>query len=167
MIRECLAKDRADIYSIVNDAANAYKDVIPADRWHEPYMPMEELETQIADGVVFYGYEMDGALAGVMGIQDKGEVALIRHAYVRTAIRNSGIGSKLLKFLEARTDKPILIGTWLAATWAIGFYKKNGYVPLDRHETETLLKRFWKIPLRQVETSIVLANAAWNSKAKS
>ena len=162
LIRPCCDSEVQEIFEIVNDAASAYKGVIPADRWHEPYMSMDELLGQIADDVKFHGCEIDGLLAGVMGIQDKGPVELIRHAYVRSRFRKQGIGSLLLKRLEAMTAKPILIGTWLDAVWAIDFYKKNGYRPLSREETARLLRRFWKIPERQVETSIVLADAKWN-----
>ncbi len=149
------------MYEIINDAARAYKGVIPADRWHEPYMPMEELKHEIDDGVQFWGYEEAGELIGVMGLQDKGDVYLIRHAYVLTNRRDLGIGTKLLRHLEEITDKPILIGTWTAATWAVRFYEKNGYRVLSRPETERLLKKYWKIPERQVVTSVVLASPKW------
>ena len=111
---------------IINDAAQAYKGVIPEDRWHEPYMPFEALSKEIDSGVVFWGLEHDGQLLGVMGIQDKGEVALIRHAYVWTRAQKRGVGTKLLQYLQTLTEKPILIGTWAAASWAISFYEKNG-----------------------------------------
>ena len=162
-IRPCGAADLPALFAIVNDAAQAYKGVIPADCWHEPYMPLEELKQQIREGVVFWGYESGGELAGVMGIQDRGEVSLIRHAYVKTAQRRGGIGEKLLRHLEGMTTKPILIGTWSAATWAIRFYEKNGYRLLSRAETDPLLRKHWRISDRQIETSIVLANARWNS----
>src|SRR5512134_1907636 len=115
------------MFAIINDAARAYQGIIPADRWHEPYMPMDELRAQIADGIAFSGYESGGELVGVMGIQDKGEVTLIRHAYVSTRERRKGIGEKLLQHLETTSRKPILIGTWRDAAWAIRFYEKNGY----------------------------------------
>lgn len=149
------------MFNIINDAARAYEKVIPDDRWHEPYMPMEELESEIADGVEFWGAEENGVLVAVMGMQDRGAVTLMRHAYVLTARRTCGIGTRLLRHLESLTYKPILIGTWVAATWAIRFYENNGYCALPRHETEQLLRRFWRIPERQVATSIVLANKAW------
>jgi GNAT superfamily N-acetyltransferase len=120
-------------------------------------MPMQELKAQIADGIVFSGYESDGELAGVMGIQDKGEVVLIRHAYVRSSMRRKGIGEALLKHLEATARKPVLIGTWADAAWAIRFYEKNGYRVQSRAETERLLRKYWTIPDRQIETSVVLA----------
>lgn len=144
------------MFEIVNDAAQAYKGVIPADCWHEPYMPMEELKEETADGVEFWGFEEDGILIGIMGIQDKGAVTLIRHAYVRTANRQHGVGTELLRHLETLTRKTVLIGTWLAATWAIRFYEKNGYATLSREETERLLRLYWRIPERQIATSIVL-----------
>ena len=157
IIRPCTAADLPQMFSIINDAAQAYKGIIPADRWHEPYMPLEELKGQIADGIVFSGCESQGKLAGVMGIQDKGEVTLIRHAYVRTSERRKGIGEKLLKHLEGTTAKPILIGTWRDAAWAIRFYEKQGYRVQSRDETARLLRKYWSIPERQIETSVVLA----------
>jgi N-acetylglutamate synthase-like GNAT family acetyltransferase len=161
MIRKCTDDDLAALYAIINDAAQAYKGVIPADRWHEPYMPMGELRKEIHDGVQFWGYESDGEVIGVMGIQDKGDVALIRHAYVKTIRRKQGVGSALLRHIEQLTNKPILIGTWADAVWAIRFYEKNGYRLLSKTETEHLLRKYWSIPDRQVETSVVLANAKW------
>jgi GNAT superfamily N-acetyltransferase len=160
-IRPCTAADLPSLFSIVNDAARAYQGVIPADCWREPYMPLEELEREIGDGVAFSGYEAGCELLGVMGIQDRGDVTLIRHAYVRTSERRKGIGDALLKHLEGMTAKPILIGTWTAASWAIRFYEKNGYRLLPRPEIERLLRRYWTISERQIETSVVLANAAW------
>ena len=163
MIRECTQEDLAAILAIINDAAQAYKGVIPVDRWHEPYMPPDELQQEIERGVVFWGIEADGELVGVMGIQDRGEVELIRHAYVRTRSRRRGIGSELLRHLERLTAKPILIGTWVDAVWAIRFYEKHGYRALGRPETEALLKRYWTIPERQIATSVVLASPRWKS----
>jgi GNAT superfamily N-acetyltransferase len=163
MIRRCTQEDLAAILAIINDAAQAYKGVIPADRWHEPYMPVEELEHEIDQGVAFWGAEAGGELVGVMGIQDRGEVDLIRHAYVRTPDRNRGIGSELLRHLERLTAKPILIGTWADAVWAIRFYEKHGYRVLGRPETEALLKKYWAVPDRQIATSVVLANPRWKS----
>jgi GNAT superfamily N-acetyltransferase len=161
--RPCSAADVPALFTIINDAAQAYKGIVPADRWHEPYMPREELETEIADGVAFWGAARDGRLLGVMGIQDRGDVTLIRHAYVRTSERRKGIGEALLRHLETLTAKPILIGTWSAATWAIAFYEKHGYRVLGRRETERLLRKYWRIPDRQVETSVVLVNPRWKS----
>jgi len=158
MIRRCTDQDAATILAIVNDAAEAYRGIIPADCWHEPYMPAEELREERADGVVFWGWEDEaGELLGVMGIQDRGEVTLIRHAYVRTTCRRGGIGTALLRHLETLTDRPILIGTWAAATWAIRFYERNGYRVVGPEEKSRLLRRYWRIPERQVEASVVLA----------
>jgi len=161
MIRKCRQDDLTTMYAIINDAAQAYKGVIPNDRWQEPYMPFDELKHEIEDGVVFWGIEEDGNLVGVMGIQDKGNVTLIRHAYVRTNRHNNGIGTQLLQHLEGMTKKPILVGTWATAIWAIRFYERNGYCLLSRSETEQLLKKYWNIPARQVVTSVVLANPTW------
>ena len=157
MIRKCDESDIAAIFEIINDAAAAYKGVIPDDRWHEPYMPDEEIREAIEDGVVFWGYEHEGRLAGVMGIQDKKDVVLIRHAYVNTRLRRLGIGAKLLRHLEGLTDKPILVGTWKAAAWAISFYHQNGYELVSDEDKNRLLRKYWSIPERQVETSVVLA----------
>jgi N-acetylglutamate synthase-like GNAT family acetyltransferase len=161
MIRKCRQDDLTTMYAIINDAAQAYKGVIPNDRWQDPYMPLDELEHEIEDGVVFWGIEEDGNLVGVMGIQDRGNVTLIRHSYVRAKRQNNGIGTQLLQHLEGMTKKPILIGTWATATWAIRFYERKGYCLLSRIETERLLKEYWNIPERQVVTSVVLANPIW------
>ena len=157
MIRRCSESDITAIFEIINDAAAAYKGVIPDDRWHEPYMPIEEILEAIKDDVVFWGFEHEGRLAGVMGIQDKRDVVLIRHAYVNTRLRRQGIGAKLLRHLESLTDKPVLVGTWKAAHWAIAFYRKNGYSLVSDEEKDRLLRKYWLIPERQVETSVVLA----------
>ncbi len=158
-IKLCADKSVAhEIFEIINDGAQAYKGIIPDDRWHEPYMPFEELRKEIEAGIVFWGLEYDGELQGVMGIQDKGEVTLIRHAYVRTRSQNRGIGTKLLRHLEKTTEKPILIGTWAAASWAISFYQRNGYTLVLGEEKDCLLRKYWSIPERQVETSVVLAS---------
>jgi GNAT superfamily N-acetyltransferase len=162
-IRPCGTADLPALFSIINDAAEAYKGVIPADCWHEPYMPLDQLTREIRDRIAFWGYESGGELLGLMGIQDRGEVSLIRHAYVRTVQRRKGIGEKLLRQLEGITAKPILIGTWSAAAWAIRFYEKNGYRTLSRPETTRLLRKYWSIPERQIESSVVLANAGWKS----
>ena len=144
------------IFEIINDSAKAYEGVIPDDCLHDPYMSMDALEHEIEAGVLFWGYEEGGVLEGVMGIQDKGDVVLIRHAYVRTSRRNLGIGARLLGHLESTTAKPILIGTWTAAHWAISFYEKNGYRLLVPAEKDRLLRKYWTIPERQRETSVVL-----------
>ena len=157
MIRQCSDDDFEMIYEIINDAALAYKGIIPKDRWKEPYMSREELRHEIDEGVVFWGYEEDGKLKGVMGIQDVQDVTLIRHAYVRTAEKNKGIGSKLMSHLRQMTDRPILIGTWADAVWAIWFYEKHGFRLVSTEEKNRLLKKYWRIPEQQVETSVVLA----------
>ena len=163
MIVRSKKSDFKDIFDIINDAASAYKGIIPIDRWHEPYMSEQELQTQIDDGIKFWCYIDNDNIIGVMGIQDKSDVTLIRHAYVRTTARNKGIGSKLLNHLFELTTKPILVGTWADATWAINFYKKYGFklVPFD--DKEQLLRKYWTIPLRQIETSVVLASSNWTS----
>lgn len=156
MIRKYTESDINTIHEIINDASVAYKGIIPADRWKEPYMPMDELKHEITDGVVFYCYEEDGEIIGVMGIQDVLDVKLIRHAYVRTCKRKGGIGTKLLHFLTENQEKQILIGTWKDAKWAIDFYLKNGFREVTEEEKNILLKKYWNIPERQVETSTVL-----------
>ena len=161
MIRHCTGSDVPAIFAIINDAARAYKGVIPADRWHDPYMPLDELQREIAAGVEFWGCEENGCLVGVMGIQDKGDVCLIRHAYVGGSRQKGGIGTQLLQHLEAATEKPILIGTWASAAWAVAFYQRNGYRLLPEAEKNRLLRTYWRIPERQVETSVVLADKKW------
>jgi GNAT superfamily N-acetyltransferase len=158
MIRPSLRADLAQIHAVINDAASAYQGVIPADRWHEPYMPLDELEREIAAGIEFQCLVEGDVVLGVMGIQDKGEVNLIRHAYVRTAARNRGIGTQLLQHLRRSSGKPILIGTWKAATWAIAFYEKHGFTVVSDAEARRLLKQYWNVPERQVETSVVLVD---------
>lgn len=158
MIRVCQQQDVDIIYEIINDSARAYKGHIPEDRYHEPYMPRDQLLAEIADGVVFYGFEDDGRLVGVMGLQDKGPVILIRHAYTSTEKRSRGIGSNLLAHLLGMVAKPVLIGTWRDAVWAIRFYEKHGFRLVSVEEKEKLLREYWSIPERQVETSVVLVN---------
>ena len=160
-IRESEQADLAEIFAVVNEAAQAYRGVVPIDRWHEPYMPMSELEREIAQGIIFWVAEEEGHLLGVMGIQDKGAVALVRHAYVRPTTQRKGVGTKLLRHVESLACKPVLIGTWADASWAIEFYRRNGYtVVSDRHK-EGLLRTYWSIPERQIETSVVLADRRW------
>jgi len=164
MISKCnIETDFDTICKIINDASNAYKGIIPPDRWKEPYMPAEELRTQIAEGVEFWKYLDDNdETLGVMGIQHKNVVTLIRHAYVRTRSRQQGIGGKLLEHLVAMTKTPILIGTWADAFWAIDFYRKYGFHQVSVDEKNKLLQIYWSIPERQVESSVVLASANWN-----
>ncbi|UCG11465.1 MAG: GNAT family N-acetyltransferase [Deltaproteobacteria bacterium] len=161
MIRQCDSRDSEAIYQIINDGAQAYKGVIPADCWKEPYMSRDELRHEIDQGVVFWGHEEDGNLLGVMGIQHVLDVTLIRHAYVLPAWQNRGIGGKLLSRLREKTTLPILIGTWADAVWAIRFYEKNGFRVVSTEEKNRLLKKYWSIPDRQVETSVVLAEEGW------
>jgi GNAT superfamily N-acetyltransferase len=163
VVRPCSDADFAAILAIVNDAAQAYRGHIPADRWHEPYMPEAELRHELDAGVVFWGWEHSGRLVGVMGIQEVADVTLIRHAYVATAARRTGIGGALLEFLLDRTARPVLIGTWAAATWAIRFYEKHGFRVVSPAEKDRLLRKYWRIPDRQVETSVVLAGPAWRT----
>ena len=164
MISRCEEKDFNEIYEIINDAASAYRGVIPADRWHEPYMTEDELKRQIDEGVQFWSYIENEKIIGVMGIQFKKDVTLIRHAYVRTTQRKKGIGSKLLDHLCIISSTPILIGTWADAKWAIDFYQKHRFRLLPKEEKNNLLRKYWTIPERQIETSVVLASSDWESK---
>ena len=161
MIRACAARDFEAIHAIINDAARAYKGVIPADRWHEPYMPRTELQAEIAAGVAFSGFQRDGRLIGVMGVQPVRDVTLIRHAYVARATQRHGIGSKLLTRARRGVRTPVLIGTWAAAIWAIAFYAKHGFTVVSDDEKTRLLKAYWTVPDHQIEASVVLADRAW------
>ena len=167
VIRRSEDADRPQIAAIINDAAQAYRGVIPSDRWHEPYMPMDELEREIAQGVVFWVVEEEGRLLAVMGIQDKGPVALVRHAYVAASTQRKGLGTKLLRHVEGLSGKPMLIGTWAAASWAIEFYQRNGYNVVPDGQKERLLRTYWSIPERQIETSVVLADRRWRETQDS
>jgi N-acetylglutamate synthase-like GNAT family acetyltransferase len=161
MICRCDDRDFDQIFAVINDGATAYRDVIPADRWSEPYMSREKLQGEIEDGVQFWGFEKDGAIAGVMGLQRVDDVTLVRHAYVRTADQNQGIGASLLHHLRAIAANPVLLGTWADATRAIRFYEKHGFRAVDAEQKDRLLKRYWTIPERQIETSVVLADRRW------
>jgi N-acetylglutamate synthase-like GNAT family acetyltransferase len=167
MIRPCSAADFETIWMIINDGARAYAGVIPADRWKEPYMPKQELQHEIYDGVVFWAFEQEGKVAGVMGVQELQDVTLIRHAYVRTSVQGGGIGGKLLSHLRKLAKKPLLIGTWADAQWAIGFYEKHGFTVVKHDEKERLLRKYWRIPERQIETSVVLASPEWRKNRAS
>jgi RimJ/RimL family protein N-acetyltransferase/GNAT superfamily N-acetyltransferase len=156
-IRRCRAAEAPAILAIVNAAAEAYRGVIPADRWHEPYMDARELDAEIAAGVEFWGYEADGELIGAMGIQRVRDVDLIRHAYVLPASQRSGVGGALLEHLLDRTDRRMLVGTWAAAEWAVGFYERHGFELVPPRLKDELLRTYWTIPDRQIETSVVLA----------
>ena len=160
MIRALTDADLAEALAIVNAAAEAYRGIIPPDRWKEPYMPEDELAAEIAAGIAFSGWD-DGTLQGVMGVQPVDDVILIRHAYVRPERQGRGIGTALLAALCRDADRPILIGTWAAATWAIGFYQARGFALVDEAGKARLLRRYWTIPDRQIETSVVLADARW------
>ena len=155
-IRQSRESDVPAMFAIINDAAQAYRGVIPADCWHEPYMPQDELEREIGNGVVFWVAEEKDQMLGVMGIQDKGEVALVRHAYVRPNLQRKGVGTGLLRHVESLTSKPVLIGTWADASWAIDFYRRNGFSLVLGKDKDALLRRYWSIPARQVDTSVVL-----------
>ncbi|MCA1581651.1 MAG: GNAT family N-acetyltransferase [Acidobacteria bacterium] len=147
--------------AVINEAALAYRGVIPIDQWREPYMPMEELAKDIARGIVFWIAEEEGRPLGVMGIQDKGAVALVRHAYVARTTQRKGVGTALLRYVQSLTDKPILIGTWADASWAIEFYWRNGFRVVPAADKDRLLRTYWSIPDRQIETSVVLADERW------
>jgi N-acetylglutamate synthase-like GNAT family acetyltransferase len=158
MIRKCLDGEFETIYEIINDSAQAYKGIIPMDCWKDPYMSKGELQREINEGVGFWGYEKEGELVGVMGIQHVQNVILIRHAYILTVRQNQGIGGKLLSCLLTQTDRPFLVGTWADATWAIRFYKKYGFEFVTTKEKDRLLKKYWSVPDRQIRSSVVLVD---------
>ncbi len=153
MIRICKPTDRETIYRIINEAALAYEGVIPWDCWHEPYMSMAELKREMRK-MAFFGWEEERRLVGVMGFQPVKDVALIRHTYVLRDRQRRGIGSSLLDYAKGLTKKRILVGTWSDAAWAIRFYEKQGFRLLPNKDE--LLRRYWNIPTRQIETSVVL-----------
>ena len=158
MIGPCGRNDIAAIEAIINDAARAYRGAIPADRWHDPYMPRAALEAEIAAGVEFWGWSDASGLVGVMGLQDVKDVTLIRHAYVRSNQQRSGVGSALMDALVARVKRPLLVGTWAAAHWAIRFYERHGFRLVSAEEKDRLLDTYWSIPPRQRDTSVVLVH---------
>jgi GNAT superfamily N-acetyltransferase len=158
VIRACRTDERQAIAEIVNAAAEAYRGVIPDDRWHEPYMSRAELDAEFAAGVAFWGCERDGVLAGVMGIQRVGDVELIRHAYVRPEHQGAGIGGALLDHLRVRAAGRLLVGTWADADWAIRFYERRGFTRVSAAQTAELLRTYWSIPDRQIAASVVLAD---------
>jgi GNAT superfamily N-acetyltransferase len=163
MIRPCTKEDFPEILAIINDGARAYRGVIPPDRLAEPYMSHEHLDHEIADGVIFHGFsDPSSTLTGVMGIQHVKDVTLIRHAYVRTEAQGCGIGALLLAHLRSLTRRPVLIGTWADAAWAIRFYERHGFRVVSPEEKNRLLRIYWTIPERQVETSVVLADSNWS-----
>ncbi|WP_354069697.1 GNAT family N-acetyltransferase [Caulobacter sp. 1776] len=155
-IRTCHDADVPAMLAIINEAAQRYRGAVPDDCLGDPYMPAEELAHEIAAGVRFWGAEVDGALAGVMGLQRVGPVDLIRHAYVVTAAQGQGVGGALMGHLMAQASGPVLVGTWAAATWAIDFYRKHGFRQAPPDEAEQLLRRYWTVSDRQIETSVVL-----------
>jgi len=158
MIRRCSTADLGRVEAIINEAAEAYRGVIPADRWHEPYMPRAALEREVAAGVQFWGWENAGEHIGVMGIQDVKDVTLIRHAYVLSRDQRRGVGSALMKALIPQAKGPLLVGTWAAAAWAIRFYERHGFRLASPAEKDRLLDRYWSIPARQRDTSVVLVH---------
>ncbi len=164
MIRDCGQADFDALFRVINDAAQAYKGEIPPDRWQEPYMSREELRTEIEAGVTFSGWDEEGELLAVMGIQPVRDVTLVRHAYTLTAYQGRGIGSQLLAFLSGQLSGPVLVGTWAAAGWAVSFYEKHGFRLVSPAQKDYLLATYWSIPERQIETSVVLANPAWWEK---
>ncbi len=166
MIRQCEASDVLAILAIINDGAQAYRGVIPLDRYTDPYMTADELAHEIAEGVVFWGDEQDRSLVGVMGLQDVADVTLIRHAYVRTASQHRGIGGALLAILHAQASHPVLVGTWAAATWAIRFYERHGFRLVTPEDKDALLRTYWSVPARQIETSVVLADPRWFARRR-
>ena len=161
MIRRCDGHDFEPIRTIINDGAQAYKGVIPADCWTEPYMSREKLQDEIDEGVAFWGYEESGTLTGVMGLQQVQDVTLIRHAYVRTRSQKRGAGARLLSHLRELANGPVLVGTWADAVWAIRFYEKYGFQVVGAQEKNRLLEKYWTVPERQIETSVVLADPEW------
>ena len=166
MIRRWDLGDFRSIYEIVNDASRAYQGVIPPDCWKEPYMSEEELRHEMEEGVRLWGYEEESNLVGVMGTQQVEDVTLIRHAYVRTHRRRQGIGTRLLTHLKERTTNPILVGTWADALWAIQFYESHGFRKVGPEEKDSLLRKYWSISERQIETSVVLAESGWIESVK-
>lgn len=166
MIRALGSSDIPTILAVINAAAVVYKGTIPADCWHEPYMSQDELRRELAVGISFFGIDESGGIAGVMGVQPVRDVTLVRHAYVRPERQKHGIGSALLAHLTAGTDRPVLIGTWAAARWAIRFYEGRGFKMVDNAEKTRLLKSYWTVPDRQIETSVVLADQRWLTRAR-
>ncbi len=159
MIRRCDERDFEQIWAVIQDGAQAYQGVIPADRLEEPYISREKLQQELDEDVLFWGFEEAEGLAGVMGSQAVQDITLIRHAYVRSASQKRGIGGQLLTHLLQLARRPVLIGTWADAVWAIEFYKKYGFAIVKLQEKDRLLRKYWKVPERQIETSVVLADA--------
>jgi GNAT superfamily N-acetyltransferase len=160
-IRRCETPDFDDVCAVINAAAAVYRGVIAADRWKDPYMPAAELRHEIAAGVDFWGAVDRGRLVAVMGLQPVQDVALIRHAYTRPGVQGAGFGSALMNRIRAETERPMLVGTWRAATWAIAFYERRGFRQVSDTEKRDLLQRYWTVPDRQIEESVVLADDRW------
>lgn len=163
MIRQCAPEEFEAVYEVINHAAVAYKGVIPADCWKEPYMPRGELRDEVEQGVVFWGAYEYGTVVAVMGLQPVQDVALIRHAYTRTTHRGQGLGTALLEHLRQQTDRPLLVGTWKAAVWAVRFYENHGFRQLGESQTRALLQKYWTVSDRQIKESVVLADRRWFS----
>ena len=175
MIRRSIGEDFDVIHSVVNDASQAYKGIIPSDCWKEPYMSREELADEIMGGVVFWLYEVQGEhsrqstnsenrseVLAVMGVQHVQDVALVRHAYVKPSKQNRGIGGKLLEHIKGQEARPLLVGTWKDAYWAVKFYEKRGFSLVSPPERkDELLKKYWSVSERQIEDSVVLADRKW------
>jgi GNAT superfamily N-acetyltransferase len=155
-VQICRDDDHAAILAIINSAAEAYRGVIPDDRWHEPYMSLREFNDAVEAGVTFWGYERNQALIGVMGIQAVGDVDLIRHAYVLPGNQRHGVGTALISHLRSLSKRWMLVGTWADATWAVAFYRRHGFELVSPNRRTELLKSYWEIPDRQIETSVVL-----------
>jgi len=153
-VRDCTVSDLDQMYRIVNSAAKAYEGVIPADRYREPYMPVEELRREMKR-MTFFGWEEGEGLVGVMGLEAVKGVSLVRHAYVLPASQKRGIGARLLQHAkEVFAGERLLVGTWADAYWAVDFYKKHGFRLCP--DKDSLLKKYWNVPARQIETSVVL-----------
>jgi len=158
LLRPCRADEHPTILDIINSAATAYRDVIPDDCWHEPYMPPGQFQSELVAGVAFWGYDIDGVVVGVMGIQPVRDIDLIRHAYVRPHFQRRGVGSELLAHLRSLSARHMLVGTWAAATWAIRFYRRHRFELVSDEQKTRLLETYWTVPKRQIEASVVLAN---------
>lgn len=158
VVRRCGDDELEAVLSIVNAAAVAYRGVIPDDCWHEPYMTPNGLGRDILEGLEIWGYERGGELIGVMGIQPMADVDLIRHAYVRPTVQRKGVGAALIQHVRRLTDRRILVGTWAAAGWAVAFYQRHGFEPVRSPLAERLMRKYWSVPSRQMEVSVVLAN---------
>jgi GNAT superfamily N-acetyltransferase len=162
-IRRSNEADFESVWDVINDGATAYRGHIPADCLHDPYMSQEELQAEIGAGVEFWGFYNSKVLSGVMGLQRVRDVLLIRHAYVRTEKQGLGIGGYLLKHLLSIADAPVLVGTWATASWAVRFYLNQGFQLVSTDEKARLLREYWRVPDRQIDTSVVLADSHWFS----